>query len=1474
VEIILTLQPAGVPAVEVRIRAAPGTPLGAVGAALGRVAGRPGAALYAGSRRLPADAVLGGAGLRCGDVLGVGAPGPRWPDPVGPLELRVTGGPDSGGIHPLPRGEFVVGRAASADVRIHDPDVSRRHAVVAVSAAGVSVRDLGSTNGTRADGVPVGPEPVPFLVDQRLRIGESTLALAAPNEPPASVRAADDGTIAVHRPPRLAPPWADVEVEIPAEPPGTERIGLPMFSSLIPVATAVLAGVFLHNGLFAMLGILSATLVVAGAWLQRRGQRRRRARDLATYRQALARAEAALASALAEEVRLRRSVDPDPAAVRRAACGPAYRIWERRPADPDFCHVRLGTADLPARVRRRSAGGAAGRPETAVSVPVTVALPAVGALGLAGPRRPVGAVARFVLAALATLHGPNDLAVVLLAGRSGADEWAWARWLPHLADETGRRLRRVGLTAEDQGELVAELIRQMEGRQAQRVGPSGWRGPCTVTVLDRWSELRQLPGLGRLLADGPSVGMFAVCIDATPHLLPAGCGGVVEVTGEIGSRLRIRVSGEPALEDVVADGVSQAWSEAVARALAPLRDQGVDTACSLPASCRLLDVLELEPPEPEKVLGRWDRDGQSSYAPIGACADGQFGLDLNHDGPHALVAGTTGAGKSELLQTLIASLAVANRPDAMTFVLIDYKGGAAFTDCTHLPHTIGMVTDLDTHLTERALHSLNAELKRREHLLATHHAKDIDDYRHTLHHHPTPDPLPRLVLVIDEFATLIDELPDFITGLLGIAMRGRSLGVHLILATQRPSGVVSPVIRANTNLRIALRVTDDTESTDVIDAPHAARISKTTPGRGYLRVPGDAPIAFQAARVGGRAIRSTLGPPIVAPAPWRTLGSPQPPVNQAAEEGPTDLQRLVSAISSAAAIRGLTAPPSPWLPPLPALLTLDDLRPVSGILGGASASAAVGAGAPAERPLVPLGLADHPAEQRQEIFGLDLADGGSLLIVGGPRSGRSTALRTLAAAVARRWQVDDVHLYAIDCGSGALHQVADLPHCGVVVRRDEVARGERVLALLHGEVRQRQELLARAGFGSVAEQRAAADAPDRLPWLLLLVDGWEGLAAGYEAVDHGRPVSTLLGLAREGPAVGLKLAVTSDRQGLLSRLGAAFPEKLLLRLTDRLDYGLAGIPARAVPDTMPAGRGLLATGAVEVQVAVLDRQPGGPAQAAALAAVAGAATERAEAHPVRRRPFRVRPLPRLVRLADLMHQAGIGRCSGPADGTGEHAARIVLPAAKSPFWTLLGAGGDDAGPVGVDLARDGPGFLLAGPRRSGRSSALVTLACGLRATGTPVVLVAPARSPLGSSAARIGASRVLGPADAQALSAALAQDPVAVLVDDVTRLADTPVDQALVELLRSGGDGHVVVVAGSNDELATTFRGTAAEVRRSRAGLLLCPSWTDGELLGARLPRGDPETVPGRGVLIGCDRQIPVQVAVADADPAAGREPA
>jgi len=881
--------------------------------------------------------------------------------------------------------------------------------------------------------------------------------------------------------------------------------------------------------------------------------------------------------------------------------------------------------------------------------------------------------------------------------------------------------------------------------------------------------------------------------------------------------------------------VSVYWAGLLGRALAPIKDVSrEDAAETLPASVRLLDLLGLPDPAAEHVLDGWRRGGRGTRVPVGVGSGGPFEIDLSADGPHGLVAGTTGAGKSELLQTLIASLAVRNRPDDMTFVLIDYKGGAAFKDCAALPHTVGMVTDLDGHLTERALESLAAELRRREHLLLRAGAKDIEDYQAGRAASDGP-PLPRLVLVIDEFAAMAAELPGFLDGLVDIGRRGRSLGVHLILATQRPAGVVTAEIRANTNLRIALRVTDAEDSTDVLEVPDAAHIAKSVPGRCYVKSGAGSPAAVQSARIGGRRGGGTGRPTEARALGWAQLGHPLPTAEAEQDDQVTDLAVLVRAIAEAARTAGIPPQPSPWLAPLPDAVVLSP-RPAAG-------------GSVVRVPPIEFGVTDLPAEQSRAPLALDLEHDGHLYLAGSAQSGRTTALRSIAGALAASCTPYDVHLYAIDCGGNGLAPLTALPHCGAVVPRDSHDRVERLLNALGAEVGRRQQLLAEAGFASLAEQRATVSAGERLPWMVLLLDRWEGFTASFEHYDYGRLVTALLRLLQEGAAVGLRAVFTGDRTGLMGQAAMVFDRRLILRMADPSDYGYAGLPDAHIPARMPPGRALQAAPnapTLESQIGLLGQDPSGTAQVAALHAIAAAAAERYG---------RVRPGP--LRVDEL-----------PARITAEEAFALQPDfRPPSPLWCLIGAGGDTLSPVGVDLLEEGPSFVVAGPPRSGRSTSLMTIARTLLERGVPLLVVTPRRSPLRELRGVPGVLAVLDSTagEPEVEEATAAEHRFAVLVDDAELIDDTELGDAVQALLRSARDGeHAVVIAGTTEDLSRGYRGFIADARKTRTGLLLgVQSPDDGELFGLRLPRNAAYTGPlGRGLLILAGTATPVQAAL------------
>jgi S-DNA-T family DNA segregation ATPase FtsK/SpoIIIE len=726
-------------------------------------------------------------------------------------------------------------------------------------------------------------------------------------------------------------------------------------------------------------------------------------------------------------------------------------------------------------------------------------------------------------------------------------------------------------------------------------------------------------------------------------------------------------------------------------------------------------------------------------------------------------------------------------------------------------------------------------------------AKDIEDYWDTKRLRPELNlaPMPRLVLIIDEFAAMVAELPDFVNGLIDIARRGRSLGVHLILATQRPAGVVSADIRANTNLRIALRVTSSDESADVIDAPDSAYIAKSTPGRCYVRSGASNLVAVQSARIGGR--RPGTGPVTasaqVMPVPWRGLGRALPVLDRAAgadeETMETDLSVLVDAIAAANVKTGLGPQRRPWLEPLPEIVTLGELP-----------AAARGSGNDTDIAPIPYGLTDLPHRQARAPLTLDFPSAGHTVIAGAARSGRSSLLRTLAGAVASHTSPADVQIYGIDCGAGALLPVSELPHCGAVVAREQADRVERLLSKLRNEIARRQQVLAAQGFAGLAEQRAATAGEDRLPWMLLLLDWWEGYIAAFGEYDMGRLVESLLQVLREGSAVGLRAVVTTDRAALLGQIGTVFAHRMIFRLTDRSDCSLAEIRERALPAHQPDGR--LMFGAkpnpLEAQVALLDPDPTGLAQVSALRRIADEARRRyGRMLPRAGRPLRVDALPPRITVAETYR---------------------LDPdfAPPSPLWAMVGAGGDELSPQGLDVAEEGPGIVVAGPPRSGRSTTLITMARSLITQQTPVLLIAPRRSPLRSLEGTPGVLAVLGAElDVEYLRATLNPlDRYVVLVDDAEMLYNAPNSEILERIIVSGRDAdHGLILAGNTADLGSCYSGFIAAARKSRCGVLVAVDTADdGDLFGVRLPRNAGPGPLGRGLLFRTGRAAPIQLAV------------
>ena len=1359
---------------------------------------RTGGALIVDGRPVPASMPLDRSGISDGATIESipavePAPNPRRSGVPGGVVAEVLSGPSSGTRVHLPPGIHRVGRApmpgtgrlpvsaGGLTLALEDPGVSTVHAEIEIGSDGrVQVRDLGSTNGTRTgDEVEMGTSRVQFDPSGNAR------------EIPAGPRPAGR---ALHRVPRRLP--ETVEVPEPPAPvgadPGVSPIGfVALASSLVVGVTMIVVLGSMTYALFALLGPLLILGHAADSRLRRRRSRRRGTRNRARELKAFG---GELGTLAVLEVQRRDRWFPSMTSIRRSAVTGAS-LWERRPDHPDAFAVRVGTGLAPWSTLTETLGDRGDDPALEQTVgphrllseaAVGLVLDAGSVVALTGPAPLMAALARSMVVQAATTHGPADLALALITAPGAVHRWDWCAWLPHAADGEG------SLLASDP-DAAAGVVHRLVNNP-----PAPGR---TLVVVDDPPGLTAARSPSRTVLRAVQNSDLAAIVLVPPGQdVPAMCDPVI-VAHEDGT-----VSGPAHLfaGRTPMAGTTAAVAAEVARSLARWDDpEHDDDARRLPRRCDLSDLVGDQGLDSTTVAARWSaaRPTDHPTVPIGFGSEGPFEIDLVRDGPHMLVAGTTGSGKSELLRTLVVGLAARQPPDRLSFVLVDFKGGSTFDRCADLPHVVGVATDLDAHQAGRVLVSLDAEIRHREQVVRDAGVTDFDE----LLQEARVDAMARLVVVIDEFATLAQELPDLIPGLVGLAQRGRSLGMHLVLATQRPGSSVNEDLRANMALRVALRVQSPTESSDIVEVRTAADIPRSRPGRAIVRLgPGELH-QVQTATTGstrppGRA-PVTVTPLTIRRATPGSSPEGEPNGDATADDPTTDLHRRVRAMVEAWDRFPGREVRRPWVEPLPPQLDWP-IPATSGPRAGVGSAEIV------------LGWADEPDRQRQVPFGWDPAQG-PFLAVGLAGSGTTTLAATAVLGAARRWAPDECHIHIIDHGSGRLGPLAGLPHVGAVITATEEERIRRLLDELA------RDLSRRRSTGS------------REPRRILVVDGAGALRTATDPLDPEGPWARLETLVTGGSDAGIHLLLTADGVGAIPHsMVSRCSQRLIMRLGDPADHGSFSIPARAVPELV-AGRGIEPHRCRLVQVAR-------PADGTAAAVARVAAT--AEAPPGDRAPQPVSTLPTLISWSDLDRAAPGG--SGP---TGESAG--------DGLGLLVGLDADSLAPTHLELA-PGAHALVAGPARSGRSATLDTLAASARAQGRTVIRVA------GGPGA--GASPDHGPG-ADALAALLDGTASAlVLVDDADL---TPDDHSVLSLLVTRRrPGIHVVAAGRGDRLRRSYGHWTRELRSDRLGLLLLPDPDlDGDLLGTQLPRRSRlARVPGRAWMVSGDREGFVQVARVD----------
>ena len=1362
-------------------------------------------------------------------------------------------------------------------------------------------------------------EPAEIPLGTKIVLPESIIEITLGRAVSIPVEDSDDGHILYARPPKIIQEVKKQKFTLPTRPEKPDKAPIPFISMLLPLAMAVGMAALLHNWMYLSFGLMSPVMMLSsyftgnGAASKRYRNQRIRYRD--TYKSLKKKAY----QAVREEISIDSREYPDPTSVLDSVTRHDAMLWNRRAADFSWLKVRVGTGEVKSRISLEDPAKLDFEKTQSWMLhnhPITVSLKDEGCIGITGDMDVVSPISQWIVIQLAALHSVESLNMVLLSprrrpennrntGRSGEPAttgaayvpWDFAQWIPHFKNEENPSvLRNIGLDAEHIASYLSWLSSMVEARMEDMKHSSikVWGGDATVVIIENAHIIRTMPGAIRIFQDGPSVGVYVICIGADERLLPEECRSVVFAHR---GTLTVRSSGYNDITGIMPDIVTPEWVESAAIALAPLEDGTPDESVSgVPDKSRLLDVLHLVP-DSMQIEANVRKTPRSTDCVIGESVDGDFHIDISQDGPHGLVGGTTGSGKSEFLQSLVASLAVSNTPNAMNFVLIDYKGGAAFKDCVNLPHTVGMVTDLDNHLVSRALISLGAELNYREHLLAVAGAKDIEDYIDIRKKKPKLAEIPRLLIVIDEFASLSRELPDFVTGLVNIAQRGRSLGIHLLLATQRPSGVVSPEIRANMNLRIALRMTSAEESNDVIDAKDAALISKSPPGRAVVRLGSNTLIPFQSSRVGGRYIAPQQGDTkedtkkATENALLRVVNfdeisdTPARSGHRKHDNGDvsvTDLMKLVEVINKATDSMGIPAQRQPWLPALSARIGLDSLNGISRQPTLKERMAVYEQSGADTRGFgivpIPLGLGDYPAEQEQKVIYYDLAAQGNMFIVGTGRSGKSTALRTLVFSACTRMDVRWLHVYGIDGGGGTILPLQAFPNVGAVATRSEPQKIERLLNKLEREVRQRSSKLSEGGYSSIDEYNRGSSDPSvsvfeetagvqPLPHIIVLLDAWDGFVSAFEGSSQSGYIDRIKVLMREGPSAGIHFVVTGDKQLLGGQVALLAEDKIVLRLVDPSDYTSIGVNSRNVPENMPNGRGITSGDNIEVQISVIDPECSGSSEVELIRKIGRTLLDKRDIHISRSVfPFDVEELPRKLTAHDFRERI---QNSYALSVKGRD---IPNPADAIPF----AIGGEDNSVIAWDPVSM-PVLPVYGLAGSGKTTMLETLVQEASLCGYSMVLASPKKKGLRDFENVEGVIRVFTQSDEmtqESLESYLNQSnthPLLFIFDDCHQINQMAARQWLQDMIIADEYPNCAfAVAGDAKSFPATFGGGWGAVVKDqvRRGVLLSPSEAlYGELIDVQISMRQAAELRPEGRSIVHLGKVSVQAQIALPDP-------
>ncbi len=851
-------------------------------------------------------------------------------------------------------------------------------------------------------------------------------------------------------------------------------------------------------------------------------------------------------------------------------------LFDRTLTDEDFLHIRLGLGS------RKALKEIAYKPKDSLVIgdelqrmpenisemyryilnaPIVVDLKKAGIIGVIGDKEQSDMLLKVMIEDLCTRQFYDEVSMFLICSEEQAKEREWIRFLPHFQKDSG--LARNIAYDEDSCDMQYEYLFRTLSIRESMTSSHGAFSAIVVLVLDPMG-LYSHP-VSKYLEIAKELGVYFIFLARNREELPLYCGNMINIVGPQTGVL-INTEDDAEKTEFIFESILDSTMWNIALKLAPVYCEDVSVEGKLPKSFSLFALLGIQGADDLDLASRWNSSDitKSMAAPLGLkTGDEVISLDLHekYHGPHGLVAGTTGSGKSEIIQSYVLSMATLYSPEDVGFVIIDFKGGGMANLFADLPHLMGAITDIDGKAINRSLMSIRAEIDKRKRWFAYAEVNNIGDYikKYKANRNGGLAPLPHLILIIDEFAELKAEQPEFMKEVISAARVGRSLGIHLILATQKPAGVIDDQIWSNSRFKLCLKVQSKSDSNEVLKSPLAAEIRE--PGRAYLQV-GNNEIfeLFQSAYSGAQAKSEEMDH--VKPFElFEVDGCGRRKLiyekknNKSSSQGEkseTQLEAIVKKIADFCAEQRIAKLPSICMPPLPEVIDFPDYY----------------YNEPNDFSIVAsIGYYDDPSTQAQYPVDIDISSN-NLLIIGASQSGKTNLLMTIIRSLATKYTPQDVNMYILDFGPSMLSNFNTLPHVGGVVNDSDDEKIKNLFKLLNEEIAIRKQKMMSARVSSIVAYRGAGYTD--MPLIVLFVDNFTALKELYFTNED-----YLLPICRNGISVGISVIISNQNmQGIGFRYSASFAKRIAMHCNDLNDYTTLIDHCRTYPDDIP-GRAVI-----------------------------------------------------------------------------------------------------------------------------------------------------------------------------------------------------------------------------------------------------------------------------------------------------------